>query len=190
MFFVLFSGAKTNNEDGLLTREQATYSWPCENHENSKLIPQTSNDWPCDLLIVVAKANRTENWIRLNWNGRSVGMIGIHGIRTSSPLNFPLMIVACITLFISFLTDNRVPLQNLGWFRFRNIIMIDSTFSCKLYGRVPGTVKRVQKFHRIVGRFIFVGHAVNGFIRTQSLVILLWIIQFKLSTSLFLYIVF
>ncbi|KAF0701554.1 Uncharacterized protein FWK35_00026820 [Aphis craccivora] len=66
-------------------------------------------------------------------------MIRIRGIRTSSPLKLPLMIVDCITLFISFLTDNRVPLHNLGGFRFRNIIVIDPTFSCKLYGGVPGT---------------------------------------------------
>ncbi|XP_060861780.1 uncharacterized protein LOC132938780 [Metopolophium dirhodum] len=39
----------------------------------------------------------------------------------------------------SFLTDNRVPLHNLGGFRFRNIIMIDPTFTCKLCGGVPGT---------------------------------------------------
>lgn len=44
-----------------------------------------------------------------------------------------------ITLFISFLTDNRVPLHNFGWFRFCNMIMIDPTFSCKLCGGVPGT---------------------------------------------------
>ena len=61
MFFVLFSGAKINNEDGFPTRELATYSCPCEKHGNSKLIPQTSNDWPCDLLIVIAKANLTGN---------------------------------------------------------------------------------------------------------------------------------
>jgi len=88
MFFVLFSSAKTNNEDGSPTRELETYRWPCEKHGNSR--PQTSNDWPCDLLIVVAKANRTGNWIRLNRNGRSVGIIGIRGIRTPSPLNFAL----------------------------------------------------------------------------------------------------
>jgi len=133
MFFVLFSGAKINNEVGLLTRELATYSCPWRKHENYKLIPQTPNDRPCDLLIVIAKANRTGNWTRLNWNGRSVEMIGIHGIRTSSPLKLPLMIVDCITLFISFLTDNRVPLQKLEGFRFRNIITIDPSFSCKLF---------------------------------------------------------
>ncbi|KAF0710318.1 Uncharacterized protein FWK35_00036712 [Aphis craccivora] len=60
-------------------------------------------------------------------------MIGIRGIRTSSPLKLPLMIVDCITLF------NRAPLHNLGGFRFRNIIMIDPTFTCKLCGGVPCT---------------------------------------------------
>lgn len=88
MFFVLFSSAKINNEDGSPTHELETYRWPCEKHGNSR--PQTSNDWSCDLLIVVAKANRTGNWIRLNRNGRSVGIMGIRGIRTPSSLNFAL----------------------------------------------------------------------------------------------------
>jgi len=58
MFFDLISGLKTNNEDSLPTHEQAEC---VKKHENSRLIPQTSNGLPCDLLIVIAKANRMGN---------------------------------------------------------------------------------------------------------------------------------
>lgn len=87
-----------------------------------------------------------------------------------------MIVAAWITLFISFLTDNRVPLYNFGWFTFRSMIMIDPTFNCKLYSGVPGTLSEFK---------IFVGHAVNGFVRMQFSAIWLWIMQFKLSASLF-----
>ena len=93
MFFVLFCGAQIYKDDGFPTRKHATYSCPCAKQGNSKLIPQTSNDWPCDLFMVIAKASRTGNCSRLKSNGKSVGIVGIRGIKTSSPLYFPLMVV-------------------------------------------------------------------------------------------------
>jgi len=64
--------------------------------------------------MVIVKANRTGNCSRLNSNGTSVGIIEMHGMRTSSPLYFPFSIVASITLFINFFIANHVPLQRRG----------------------------------------------------------------------------
>jgi len=105
-FFVFLSRTSTNNTDGLPTCEHATYNLPWEKHAFSKFRPQTLKDCPYDLLIVMVNAIRIGNWIRLNSKGISVGIIGILGMRTSSPLNFLLRIVAWITLIISFLSPN------------------------------------------------------------------------------------
>ena len=53
-------------------------------------------------IIIIANATRIGNWIHLNSKGILVGIMGILGMRTSSSLNFPLSIVAWITLIISF----------------------------------------------------------------------------------------
>ena len=80
---------------------------PCAKQGNCKLIPQTSNDWPCDLFMVIAKAKSTGNCRCLKSNDKSVGIIGVRGIKTSSPLYLPLMIIATRTLFIKFFTASR-----------------------------------------------------------------------------------
>lgn len=74
---------------GWPTREQATYNWPWEKHGLSKFKPQNLNIWPCDVLIVIAKAKRIGNCNRLNCLGPSVGIIGIRGSKKFSALNFP-----------------------------------------------------------------------------------------------------
>jgi hypothetical protein len=82
-------------------------------------MPQTLSDCPCDLFIDIANASRTGNCNCLKLNGMSFGIIGMRGIKTSSPLYFPFKIVASITLFINFFTASRVPLQRRDWFMFR-----------------------------------------------------------------------
>lgn len=68
----------------------------------------------------------TGNLAHLNRNGKSVGIISdILGIETSSPLNFPVIIVS-ITLLISFLTAGLVPLHSFDWFKLRNMIITPS----------------------------------------------------------------
>ena len=93
--------------------EHATYNCPCVKQGKSKLILQTS-DWPYDLFMVITKAKCAGNYRRLKSNGKSVGIIGICGIKTSSPLYLPLMIVASMTLFIKFFTASLVPLHSRG----------------------------------------------------------------------------
>ena len=68
--FFFWSDVNTNKADGFPTREHATYSCPCEKQWFSKFIPQTLSDWPCDFLITIANARRTEKCNRLKSNGR------------------------------------------------------------------------------------------------------------------------
>jgi hypothetical protein len=81
------SGEYRNKSEGFPTREQATYSCPCEKHGFSKFSPHTCSDCPCAFLMVIAKASRTGSYKRLK--GIFFEIIGIRGNSTSSPLNFP-----------------------------------------------------------------------------------------------------
>jgi hypothetical protein len=65
--------------------------------------------------VVIAKASRTGNCKRLNSEGISVGIIGIHGNSTSSPLNFPFKMVASMILFIIFFTGHLVTGHLVTW---------------------------------------------------------------------------
>jgi hypothetical protein len=102
-FFVFPSGLYTNKSEDFPRREQATYSCPCEKHGFSKPSP---HNCPCAFLMAIAEASRTGNCKRLNLNDISVGIIGIRGNSTSSPLNFPFKIVASMILFIIFFTGH------------------------------------------------------------------------------------
>jgi hypothetical protein len=48
----------------------------------------------------------------LKFKAKSVGISGILGISTFSPLNIPMIIVVSIKFFIIYLTANLVPLHN------------------------------------------------------------------------------
>jgi hypothetical protein len=121
-----------------MIREHATYNCPWETHDVLKSKPQTDIVWPWDLLTVIANANLIRNWRRLNCIGISVGIIGIGGNNLFSPRNLPFKTMASITFFINFLMTNRVPLHNRDGFKLRSKITGDPTFSCKLYGGLPG----------------------------------------------------
>ncbi|GFS36810.1 hypothetical protein TNIN_2671 [Trichonephila inaurata madagascariensis] len=54
----------------------------------------TKRLWPCDLLIVMAKHSFKGNCILLNCMVLSEEMIGILGMKTSSPLAHPVSTVA------------------------------------------------------------------------------------------------
>jgi hypothetical protein len=77
-----------------------------------KFIPHTCSDCSCALLMVIAKASRTGNCKRLNSKGISVGIIGMRGNSTSSPLNFSFKIVASMILFIIFFTESLLPFSS------------------------------------------------------------------------------
>ncbi|GBN09937.1 hypothetical protein AVEN_28421-1 [Araneus ventricosus] len=85
-----------NNVDVSFALDIPTYSCPCEKHSSAKSKPVTRSDCPCALLIVIANASRRGNCNRWKENGKSVGIRGILGIRTCSPSNGPVKIVASI----------------------------------------------------------------------------------------------
>ena len=127
--------------------EHATYRCSCEKHGFSKFSPHTCSNCPCALLMVIAKASRTGNCRRLNSNGISVIIIGMHGNR-KSPLNFPFKMIASMILFIIFLTESLVPLQSRGGFMFRRRIIGRPIFNVKMCGGMPG---KSSEFKNSVG---------------------------------------
>ena len=145
MFRVFLVGVYMYRLFLLPTLEAPTYNCPCEKHGSSNCSPATFRDWPCDLLIDIAKDSRTGNWSLLNWNGMSDGIIGIRGMNTFSPVPLPVIIVASIQLIINFFTTNLVPLHNLGGnkflnsiigvpiFNWKNIYLSVSLFVCSLW---------------------------------------------------------
>lgn len=113
-FFVFPSGAYTNKSDGLPKREQATYSCPCEKHGFAKFNPHNCSDCPCALLMVIENASCGGNCNHLNSIGISVRIISMRGNSISTPLNFPVKIVASMILFTTFFTESLVLLQSRG----------------------------------------------------------------------------
>lgn len=55
-----------------VARETATYNCPCENTGLSNKMPKCCKLWPCDLLMVIAKAGNTGNCRLVMGNGKSV----------------------------------------------------------------------------------------------------------------------
>ena len=94
-----------------------------ENHGFYKFNPQTCDDCPCALLIVIVKTSRIGDCKRLNSNDISVGFICTRNRSTSSPLNFLIKIVTSWTLFIIFLTESLIPLQRRCGFMLRKRMM-------------------------------------------------------------------
>ena len=101
-FFVFPSCGKMNN-------------FPYPNHGFLRFSRHTWSDWPCTLLIVIEKANRTWNCNRLNSNGMSVGIAWRRGMRTSSPFHLPFRIVASMTLSIKFFNSKCSSIAHSRW---------------------------------------------------------------------------
>ena len=76
--------------------------------------------------------------MRLNSKARSLDLIGMRGMNTSSPLAQPVIIVATIRWGSRRFTKSRVPLQRLGASRFLSNIIGAPTFNTSLCGGVPG----------------------------------------------------
>lgn len=97
--------------------------------------PQTSNNWPCDWMVVSAKARRTGNSSGSKSNGKSVGISGIRVIKTSSRFYFPLIVLAPMTLLETFFTASRVPMFGQGWLKLYNIFVF-----CRQYGSLAQSI--------------------------------------------------
>lgn len=109
---------------GFPTREQVTYNCPWENHEFSRLTPQTlhenlgfiysHSESTSDCKLLLFKFN--VSWYR--WYARFQHIFSII---------FPFRMIALITLFSNVVTVRRVPLQRRGWliFRFFDLLLDD-----------------------------------------------------------------
>ena len=86
-------------EDGVRIRDIATYKSPWVDTGVGRYRPTWSNVWPCALLIVIAKARRIGNCVRLNFiaNCSSIGIRLMRGISTMSPMLTPVAISASMT---------------------------------------------------------------------------------------------
>ena len=107
-------------------------------------MPATFNVGPWALLMDMAKLSLTGNCIRLNVNARSLGMTGIRGMNTSSPLAHPVMTVASRGFGMRLFTRSLVPLHSLGASRFRSSMMGAPTFRTRLWGGVPGGSRELR----------------------------------------------
>lgn len=98
-----------------------------QKHGFSRLMQQTLHDSRFRISTI-----RTRNCYSLTSNNKSIGIIGIRGNKMYSPLYFPLKIVTLMTLFVSVFIASRIPIQKHGWLIFHNIMITDSTNSCRL----------------------------------------------------------
>ena len=64
----------------------------------------------------------------LNSMGKSDGIMGILGMKASSPLAQPVMMVAWMTFGMRAFTMSRVPLQSLGASKLRSSMIGADTF--------------------------------------------------------------
>lgn len=98
----------------LVHRDNATYNWPWQKTGVRKSIPTNFTDWPCDLLMVIAYANRIRNWHLVIFIGISAdeGDSETLGMNTKFSHLSPINIWASITCSPHFITTNRVPLQS------------------------------------------------------------------------------
>ena len=83
-------------EDGVRTRDIATYKSPWVNTGVGRYSPTRSKVRPCALLIVIAKARRMGNCVRLNCMAEcsSVAIRLMRGISTMAPMLTPVAISA------------------------------------------------------------------------------------------------
>jgi len=114
IFLVFPPGARMWRFVGCPTLEHITYICPCGKHGFCWWIPAVFRDCPCALLMDIANTRRTGNCILLKSNGKSVGISGIRGMKTSLPFAHPVWIVASITWEYIFFTQRLVPLHNWG----------------------------------------------------------------------------
>ena len=135
-----FPLALTNKDDIDLTRENATYNWPWVKTGFSKRTPTLSKVCPCDLLMVIAKHNRTGNCSRriVKGNISPVDSNLILGMRAICPKKDPVKISHFKIVEEISSTRSRVPLQSPFLVsRFLSNITITPTFSNSLWGGKP-----------------------------------------------------
>jgi len=137
-----------NRLDGSPTREHPTYSWPWAKHCCSRSSPTVLKVCPCDLFIVIAKANRIGYCTRLRTKILTSVTMGMRGITTSSPLKCPTMIVAWMIFLPRLVICNLVPLTSFGGLMFLSKMIGQPILSTNLWG---GNRLRLTLFKTSIG---------------------------------------
>ena len=113
------------------------------------------------------------NWSLLNSKGRSDDIIGIRGMKTSSPFVAPVIMVAWMMWDISSLTTSRVPLQSLGGSKFLRCMMGTPTFSSNLWGGIPGNA-HIAVLYRFVEILVPSKTQNSSFLMTKITTLTTW----------------
>jgi hypothetical protein len=138
----------------LLTRDSATYSWPCEKTGLGKYQPIFSRVCPRALLILIAKAGYIGYYdlCKGNGNPESDKIRGIRGIKTLSPMLVPVLISASITCWPKPRTIIWVPFTcRLDPFICRNSIIGAPTLSTNLTNLCGGPPEGSSVLRNSVG---------------------------------------
>jgi len=99
----------------------------------------------CDLLIVTAKDNLTENWILLKLKGKSFVIIFMQGVSIVWPTAGPVKIIATITYLQRNLTWRQALLYKLGGLKFLSKIGAP-IFNLRECGGRPLGFKELRNF--------------------------------------------
>ncbi|GBN33239.1 hypothetical protein AVEN_10455-1 [Araneus ventricosus] len=96
------------------------------------------------LALSLANAIFKGNCYLLNWDGKSFVVIGMHGIKTLSPLAMPVITVARTTFGPKCVICNRVPLRSLGTSKLRINSTGTPTFNFSLSEGTPHNCKELK----------------------------------------------
>ena len=98
-----------------LVSDNATQSIPCEKIKCWGCSPTVFKDWPCDLLVVIAKQGCMGNCFRWNWNGSIVSedWSVMRGIMCRSPAYGPTA-TSTLTFFPQLITKHLIPFISVG----------------------------------------------------------------------------
>ncbi|GBM07451.1 hypothetical protein AVEN_67399-1 [Araneus ventricosus] len=96
------------------------------------------------LPLSLANANFKGNCYLLNLDGKSFGIIGIHGIKALSPLTMPVITVARTTFGHRCVICNCVPMRSLGTSKLRINSTGTPTFNLSLSEGISDNSKELK----------------------------------------------
>ena len=141
VFRSLCSESKTVILATSVTRDRATYNCPWQKTKRQRFKPTVFNDWLCDLLIVIAKHDRTGNclWVKIKDNSPSTLVRGMRGIIFNSPSwslpkCWPSRLYRPMRVKINWESLFNPP----DWSIFRNNITGAPNFKCNFEKERPG----------------------------------------------------
>ncbi|CAD7003005.1 unnamed protein product [Ceratitis capitata] len=99
----------------------------------------------------IEKAKQMGNCSLVNGMGESVGIIGIRGNKTVSPLNFPTKIVALLAFPVILVITRRVSLHSLEGSQLRSRMIGDPRHQSKVV--CSGISEMSNEFENSIGKF-------------------------------------